>query len=78
VEPTSHSPIVRVQGKPIIRHRDKCTLNKGNCPGEYVHVKSTDVHKPPDGHDKQDKSAWQSFKDQFMDKSETAKDAKGL
>ena len=73
VEPVTHSPIVRAEGKPIIRHRDKCTLNNGNCPGEYVHVKSTDVHKAPDGNDEDDKkkSGWQSFKDQLYDKSGT-------
>jgi hypothetical protein len=80
VEPTSHSPIVRVQGQPIIRHRDTCTLNKGNCPGEYIHAKSTDVHKAPDGKDEQDKkkSGWQSFKDQLYDKSGTVQTADGV
>jgi len=27
---------VRVGGKPVIRERDPCTLNGGNCPGIYV------------------------------------------
>jgi hypothetical protein len=30
VEPVTHSPIVRVEGKPIIRYRDKCTLYNGS------------------------------------------------
>jgi HNH/ENDO VII superfamily nuclease with conserved GHE residues/Domain of unknown function (DUF4150) len=78
VEPVTHSPIVKVEGKPIIRHRDTCTLNNGNCPGEYVHVKSTKTHEPPDGNDKQDKSAWKSFKDQLYDKSGTVQTADGM
>ena len=55
VEPVTNSPIVRAEGKHVIRHRDKCTLNKGNCPGEYIHVKSVKIHEPPDGNDEDDK-----------------------
>ncbi len=71
VEPKTQSPIVRVEGERIIRHRDKCTLNNGNCPGEYIHVKSTDIHQPPDGNDEEDKTALESFWDQLYDKSGT-------
>ncbi|MDO5622437.1 MAG: DUF4150 domain-containing protein [Paracoccus sp. (in: a-proteobacteria)] len=63
VTPTSHSPLVFVQGQPLIRHRDSCTLNNGNCPGEYIHVASTAVHAAPDGQDQGGQSRWQAFKD---------------
>ncbi|MEN3794878.1 DUF4150 domain-containing protein [Fulvimarina sp. MAC3] len=57
VEPTSHSDNIRVEGQPVIRHSDTCTLNNGNCPGEYIHVKSTEVNAAPDGNDEEDR-AW--------------------
>jgi hypothetical protein len=70
--------VVRINGQKAIRHNDTCTLNNGNCPGEYVYVKDTSVSPPPDGFDQDNRSAWQKFKGQFMDKSETAKDAVGV
>ncbi|MDO5528827.1 MAG: DUF4150 domain-containing protein, partial [Paracoccus sp. (in: a-proteobacteria)] len=63
VTPTSHSPLVFAQGQPLIRHRDSCTLNNGNCPGEYIHVDSTAVHAAPDEEDEGSRSRWQAFKD---------------
>lgn len=36
VKPVAGSGTVRVGGKPVIRERDPCTLNGGNCPGIYV------------------------------------------
>lgn len=57
VEPVTSSPIVKANGIPVQRHSDKCTLNNGNCPGEYINVKSTDVHPAPDANDGEDK-AW--------------------
>ncbi|MDO5528045.1 MAG: DUF4150 domain-containing protein [Paracoccus sp. (in: a-proteobacteria)] len=60
VAPTSHSPLVFALGQPLIRHGDSCTLNDGNCPGEFVHVESTSVHEAPE---ESDKSHWQRFKD---------------
>jgi hypothetical protein len=66
VEPVSSSPIVRANGIPVQRHSDTCTLNNGNCPGEYVHVKSTEINKAPDGNDEGDKRSqaekgWDGF-----------------
>ncbi|WP_018238730.1 PAAR-like domain-containing protein [Ensifer sp. BR816] len=66
VEPVSSSPIVRANGIPVQRHSDTCTLNNGNCPGEYVHVKSTEINKAPDGNDEGDKrgqaeKGWDGF-----------------
>ncbi|MFS4439333.1 PAAR-like domain-containing protein [Paracoccaceae bacterium GXU_MW_L88] len=61
VAPTSHSGIVRIEGQPIIRHRDSCTLNNGNCPGEYVHVQDVAAHEAPDGDDEEEKGFLGSF-----------------
>ena len=36
VKPVKASSTVRVEGKPILRVGDPCTLNGGNCPGIYV------------------------------------------
>lgn len=36
VKPVKGSSTVHVGGKPVIRERDPCTLNGGNCPGVYV------------------------------------------
>ncbi len=36
VKPTGASGTVRVEGKPLVRDGDPCTLNGGNCPGVYV------------------------------------------
>lgn len=36
VKPTGASRTVRVEGKPLVRDGDPCTLNGGNCPGVYV------------------------------------------
>jgi uncharacterized Zn-binding protein involved in type VI secretion len=36
VKPVKGSSTVRLEGKPIIRDGDPCTLNGGNCPGIYV------------------------------------------
>ncbi|MBC8017396.1 MAG: DUF4150 domain-containing protein [Verrucomicrobia bacterium] len=36
IKPTSSSRSVNVGKKPLVRERDKCTLNSGNCPGIYV------------------------------------------
>ncbi len=36
INPVSASSTVRVGGKQIVRAGDRCTLNKGNCPGKYV------------------------------------------
>ncbi|XUY27078.1 PAAR-like domain-containing protein [Agrobacterium sp. rho-8.1] len=56
VEPVTSSAIVRANGIPVQRHSDRCTLNSGNCPGEYIHVKSTQTSPAPDGNDEHDKS----------------------
>ncbi|MDO1583077.1 DNA/RNA non-specific endonuclease [Rhizobium oryzicola] len=56
VEPVTSSTIVRANGQWVQRHTDRCTLNKGNAPGEYVYVKSTETHKAPDGKDAHDKT----------------------
>ncbi|UIY32775.1 GH-E family nuclease (plasmid) [Neorhizobium galegae] len=56
VEPVTSSQIVRANGVWIQRHGDRCTLNKGNTEGEYVHVEATDSHKAPEGTDRQDQS----------------------
>ncbi len=59
---------MRANGIPVQRHTDRCTLNNGNCPGEYVHVKSTATHPAPDAKDQQDKAwyqeAWDATKEQ--------------
>ncbi len=47
---------MRANGIPVQRHTDRCTLNNGNCPGEYVHVKSTATHPAPDAKDQQDQT----------------------
>lgn len=56
VEPVTSSTIVRANGLWVQRHTDRCTLNKGNAPGEYVLVKSVQTDKAPDGKDNQDKT----------------------
>lgn len=56
VEPVTSSEVVSVNGYPAQRHGDECTLNNGNCPGEYVHVQSTEVDQAPDGRDAADKA----------------------
>jgi len=56
VEPVTSSQIVRANGIWVQRHGDRCTLNKGNTEGEYVHVEATDSRKAPEGTDKQDQS----------------------
>ena len=56
VEPVTSSQIVRANGIWVQRHGDRCTLNKGNTEGEYVHVEATDAHKAPEGTDEQDQS----------------------
>lgn len=56
VEPVTSSTIVRANGQWVQRHTDSCTLNKGNAPGEYVYVQSTQTDKAPDGKDKQDRT----------------------
>lgn len=48
VEPTSHSPHISINGKQAIRHRDNCTLNNGNCPGEFIFVQDTSTYDAPD------------------------------
>lgn len=69
VEPTSHSPIVRINGHWAIRHRDNVTLNKGNAPGEIIFVKNTGTHKAPDGNTQSEKPAGDSRSagDRFSD-----------
>lgn len=71
VEPVTSSTIVRANGIPVQRHTDRCTLNNGNCPGEYVHVKSTAVHPAPDGNDAQDKTRDQKIADYAQSKGWT-------
>ncbi|MGV1803778.1 DUF4150 domain-containing protein [Agrobacterium vitis] len=56
VEPVTSSPIVNVNGIPIQRHADRCTLNNGNTEGEYCYVNSTETQKAPDATDNQNKS----------------------
>ena len=76
-EPVTSSEVVFVNGNPAQRHGDECTLNNGNCPGEYVHVQSTAVDQAPDGRDAADKaedtrnSAKKAF-DGFYDNSSEA------
>lgn len=57
VDPTSHSTIVRINGEWAIRHRDTCTLNNGNCPGEYIFVEDTSAKQAPDGNDQTKKDS---------------------
>ncbi|WP_172716865.1 PAAR-like domain-containing protein [Neorhizobium sp. T6_25] len=57
VEPVTSSPILTVNGKPVQRHADLCTLNNGNTDGEYCYVRATDIQPPPNATDGQDK-AW--------------------
>jgi hypothetical protein len=57
VTPVTSSNIVRANGIPVQRHTDRCTLNNGNCPGEYVYVQSTETDKAPDATDKQNQSS---------------------
>lgn len=64
VEPVTSSPIVRANGISVQRHGDKCTLNNGNCLGEYINVKSTDVHPAPDANDGEDKAWYETAGDQ--------------
>ena len=74
VEPTGASSVVRVEGNPIIRHRDPCTLNAGNCPGEYIHVESTQVDLAPDATDAAERAWYGRFWDEFYGHSGTAQD----
>ncbi len=75
--PITSSPIVRINGSPAIRHADRFEMDKasidgpGNTVGEGRLVRDTAPRDPPKG-------AWDSFSDQFMDKSQTAKDAVGV
>lgn len=78
VEPVTSSAIVRANGIPVQRHTDRCTLNNGNCPGEYVNVKSTAVHPAPDGNDAQNRSELKKLWDGFYDNSDEAKLAGGV
>ncbi|TCQ99298.1 PAAR-like domain-containing protein [Neorhizobium sp. JUb45] len=57
VEPVTSSQIVFVNGMPVQRHGDQCTLNAGNTVGEYCYVGATDVAEAPPASDEQDK-AW--------------------
>jgi len=36
VKPVAGSSTVNINGKPVVRAGDPCTLNNGNCPGKYV------------------------------------------
>ncbi|PZO75705.1 MAG: hypothetical protein DI629_16775 [Mesorhizobium amorphae] len=63
VEPVTSSTIVRVNGEWVQRHTDRCTLNRGNTPGEYVHVKSTETNEAPDANDSQDKTREEEIAD---------------
>lgn len=56
VEPVTSSTIVRANGQWVQRHTDRCTLNSGNAPGEYVLVKSVQTDEAPDGKDEQNKT----------------------
>ncbi|WP_083936001.1 PAAR-like domain-containing protein [Methylobacterium sp. B1] len=47
VEPTSHSPTVNIQKSPAVRNRDRCTLNGGNTPGEFVLSRDRTACAPP-------------------------------
>ncbi len=38
IKPSAGSRSVRIGGKQIVRAGDPCTLNAGNCPGQYVAV----------------------------------------
>ncbi len=57
VRPLTSSPILFVNGNPVQRHADMCTMNNGNTTGEYIFVQSTAVHDSPDATDDEDK-AW--------------------
>ncbi len=57
VQPVTSSPTVFANGVPVQRHADRCTLNNGNCPGEYVHVRNDAVVAAPDATDEQERSA---------------------
>ncbi|WP_246658409.1 DUF4150 domain-containing protein, partial [Rhizobium sp. FKY42] len=77
VEPVTSSTIVRANGQWVQRDTDRCTLNRGNAPGEYVYVKSTDTHKAPDGADAQDRAWYDRTWDGFYDNSDEAQLAGG-
>ena len=36
IKPTSGSGTIRIEGYPLVRVGDSCTLNSGNCPGIFV------------------------------------------
>jgi hypothetical protein len=72
VEPVTSSDTVRVNGIPTQRHSDRCTMNNGNCPGEYVHVQSVDTHSPPDATDEEDRNQAQKGWDGFYENSAEA------
>ncbi|BCQ26028.1 hypothetical protein NK8_42120 [Caballeronia sp. NK8] len=50
VKPTSGSSTVKINGNPIIRDGDPCTMNSGNCTGTYVTVPPTNGSIDVDGH----------------------------
>lgn len=63
-EPVTVADIVAWTSSAILRAN-------GNCPGEYVHVKSTAVHPAPDGNDGQDKTRDQKIADYAQSKGWT-------
>ncbi|KMO44960.1 hypothetical protein VQ03_00280 [Methylobacterium tarhaniae] len=77
VEPVTSSRIVQANGIPVQRHGDACALNRGHCPGEYVRVKSTPTHEPPDGRDEMSKPWYRRFWDQARGKSTRGGTASG-
>ncbi len=43
-EPLAHSSNVRAEGSHIIRHLDRCYMNKKNCFGEALFIEDTDTY----------------------------------
>ncbi|WP_284777593.1 PAAR-like domain-containing protein [Agrobacterium sp. lyk4-40-TYG-31] len=77
VEPVSSSTIVRANGEWVQRHTDKCTLNNGNAPGEYVYPKSEQTDQAPDGKDEQNKTRDERIADYANSKGWTRGDNGG-
>lgn len=65
VEPVTSSSILNVNGIPVQRHADRCTMNNGNTEGEYCFVEATGTDAAPDATDEDDRTqlgkGWDGF-----------------
>lgn len=80
IEPTSNSTIVRYNGQWAIRHGDACTLNNGNCTGEFIFTEDRNIYKGPqqsnNNAESQDtRGEGQKFSDGFTENVEETWDA---